>query len=73
MRKNLKRFASRMDSSSVGGAMVLGVSKPLVKAHGNSNPYAFCCAIRQVREMVVNDIINHVVDALPKKEVEKND
>lgn len=73
MRKNLKRFASRMDSSSVGGAMVLGVSKPLVKAHGNSDPYAFCCAIRQVREMVVNDIINHVVEALPKKEVEKND
>lgn len=67
MRKNLKRFAGRMDASEVGGAMILGIGKPVVKAHGNADAKTFKSAIRQVRGMVKSDIINKVVEALPKK------
>ncbi|MCR5231901.1 MAG: phosphate acyltransferase PlsX [Acholeplasmatales bacterium] len=69
MRKNLKKFAKRMDSSEVGGAMIFGIGKPVVKAHGNSNAKTFTSAIRQVREMVKSDLISKVILALPQKEV----
>lgn len=68
MRKNLKRFAKRMDSSEIGGAMVLGIGVPVVKAHGNSDPYAFYNAIRQAYEMVKKDVIGHVLKAMPEGE-----
>lgn len=67
MRKNLKRFAKRMDSSEIGGAMVLGIGVPVIKAHGNSDGYAFYNAIRQARNMVDKDVIGHVLSALPKE------
>lgn len=66
MKKSLNKFAKRMSSSEVGGAMILGIKKNVVKAHGNSDPYAFYNAIRQAREMVYSDIINKVVAKLPE-------
>lgn len=73
MKKNLKRFAKRMDSKEVGGAMIFGIGKPVVKAHGNSDGYAFSNAIKQVRQMVKSDLINKVVELLPEKDVLRND
>ena len=71
MRKNIKRFAKRMDTKEVGGAMIFGVSAPVVKAHGNSDAYAFSSAIRQARLMVESNLIETVVKALPEKEKEE--
>ncbi|MDE7161441.1 MAG: phosphate acyltransferase, partial [Anaeroplasmataceae bacterium] len=68
MRKNLKRFKRRMSSKEVGGAMLFGLSKIVVKAHGNSDPIAFFHAIRLSRELVQADIINKVVSKLPPVE-----
>ena len=67
MRKNLKRFQARMDASEVGGAMIVGIPTPVIKAHGSSEPYAFKNAIRQARTMVKSDLINKVIQKLPKK------
>ncbi|MGL4949031.1 MAG: phosphate acyltransferase PlsX [Anaeroplasmataceae bacterium] len=68
MRKNLKRFSKRLDASEIGGAMILGIKNPVIKAHGSSDAYAFFNAIRQARSMVLNDVINKVMNVLPKKE-----
>lgn len=68
MRKNLKRFAKRMDSKEVGGAMIFGINKPVIKAHGNSDDYAFFSAIRQAKVMVESNLIEKVLEKLPKKE-----
>ena len=73
LKKNLKHFAKRMDSKEVGGAMIFGIGKPVVKAHGNSDAYAFSNAIKQVRQMVLTDLINKVCEALPKSEDGKNE
>lgn len=67
MKKNLKRYAKRLDASEIGGAMIFGIGTPVVKAHGSSDPYAFSNAIRQARSMVVNDVIGKVIKALPEK------
>ncbi len=66
MKKNLAKFKKRLDSSEVGGAMVLGVESPVIKAHGNSDSLAFYNAIRQAREMVSNDVINKLKEELLK-------
>ncbi len=68
MRKNIKRFAKRMDSKEVGGAMIFGINKPVVKAHGNSDAYAYASAIKQVRQMVKSNIIEKVIPYLPSIE-----
>lgn len=68
LKKNLVHFKKRLDSSEIGGAMVLGAKAPVVKAHGSSNPKAFMNAIRQARLMVLNKVIEKVKDNLPKKE-----
>lgn len=73
MRKNMKRFKKRMDSKEVGGAMIFGIGKPVVKAHGNSDGYAFSSAITQVYKMVKADLINKVLASLPAKEAAKNE
>ena len=73
MKKNLKRFTNRVNPKEVGGAMIFGIGKPVVKAHGNSDAYAFKSAIKQVRQMVNSDLINKVITALPKEEASANE
>ena len=68
LKKGLKHFAKRMDSKEVGGAMIFGINKPVVKAHGNSDAYAFASAIKQVRQMVKSNIIEKVIPYLPELE-----
>lgn len=73
MRKNIKRFAKRMDSSEVGGAMIVGVQAPVIKAHGNSDAYAFYNAIRQAREMVINKVVDKLKEEINKNQGENNE
>ena len=68
LKKKFKRFKSRFDSKEVGGAMVTGIKVPVIKAHGNSDDYAFYNAIRQAYQMVKGDVINKVINSLPKDE-----
>ena len=43
----IKRFAKTMDYKEYGGALFLGVKKPVVKAHGSSDDYLFYFTIKQ--------------------------
>ncbi len=53
----LKKFG---DYSEVGGAPLLGVKKPIIKAHGGSNAKAIKNAIRQAKLCIENDVINKI-------------
>ena len=46
-KKQLGSVKKKFDSSEQGGAPLLGISKPVIKAHGSSNAKAFKNAIRQ--------------------------
>ena len=52
-----RRVAKLMDYSEVGGAPLLGVQGPVVKAHGSSNGHAMACAIRQAALMARGDVV----------------
>lgn len=67
LKKKLKHFKSRLDSSEIGGAMVLGARGNIVKAHGSSDPKAFKNAIRQARMMVKGEVIKKVRENLVKE------
>lgn len=58
------RIKKRMDASEVGGAMLLGVTAPVIKAHGSSDAVALMNAIRQAREAVSQDVVNKISQAL---------
>ena len=45
-------FKKRMDYREVGGTMLLGISKPVVKAHGSSDARAIRSAVKQAIEAV---------------------
>lgn len=47
MKKQLGGLKKDLDSSEHGGAPILGISKPVIKAHGSSDAKAFKNAIRQ--------------------------
>lgn len=56
----LKDITGMMDYSRVGGTMLLGISKPVIKAHGSSNAAAVCSAVRQAMECVSSGICEQI-------------
>ncbi len=47
VKKPLAEMKKALDSTEHGGSPILGISKPVIKAHGSSNAKAFKNAIRQ--------------------------
>ena len=58
----------KMDASAVGGAILLGVQAPVIKAHGSSDSVAFMNAIRQARETVKQDVVAKISQELLKED-----
>lgn len=58
----LKDLKKMMSADEVGGTALLGISKPVIKAHGSSNDYAFKNAIRQARDFASSGIIESIVE-----------
>ena len=52
----IKAFRKQMDYKEVGGSALLGVRKPVIKAHGSSDGTAFFNAVRQAKRCVEGDV-----------------
>ncbi len=71
----VKAFKKKLDYTEVGGAVLMGISKPVIKAHGSSNAKAFYNAIRQAKNCVdgkVIDAISQSLEAVKVKEKSSN-
>lgn len=64
--KKVKAFKKKMDYSETGGAVLMGISKPVIKAHGSSDAKAFYNAIRQAKNCVDGDVIGEITRSLDK-------
>ena len=62
--KDIKAFKKKLDTSEVGGAVLMGISRPVIKAHGNSDAKAFYNAIRQAKNCVEGDVIGEISRSL---------
>ncbi len=56
MKKQVAGLKKRFDASEYGGAPLLGLSKPVIKAHGSSDARAIVNALRQAERCVATRI-----------------
>ncbi len=73
MKPQIKEFKKEFDASEYGGAPLLGISKPVVKAHGSSDAVAVKNAIRQTIDFVNTGIIKELARRVAKKEESENE
>lgn len=66
IKPELRKFKKMMDYTEVGGAPLLGISKPCVKAHGSSDAKAFKSAIGQVINYARSGTIEKIAEKLGK-------
>ena len=62
LKNQIKKLKNRLDYTEYGGAMLLGISKPIIKAHGSSDANAFKNAIKQARMCVEQKIVDEIVN-----------
>ena len=62
----LSKFSKKMDYKSYGGALFLGVKKPVVKAHGSSDEKLFEFTIKQAEKFVENNTVEKMIAAFEK-------
>ena len=62
LKKDVKGLAGKIDPNEVGGTALLGISKPVIKAHGSSEDEAFFAAIRQAAAFAESGIVEDITE-----------
>ena len=62
----IKRFGKMVDYKEYGGALFLGVKKPVVKAHGSSDAKLFEFTIKQAEQFVNNKVVDIMIEEFEK-------
>ena len=60
VKDKLGDFKKTLDPSEVGGTPFLGISRPVIKAHGSSNARAIFNAVRQARDFAASGFIGDI-------------
>lgn len=67
LKPDLKGLQKKLDYSEHGGACLFGLKSPVIKAHGSSDQQAIFHAIRQARDMAMNQVSEKIADAVKEK------
>ena len=70
MKDSLREFKSKLDPDRVGGTAFLGISKPVIKAHGSSGARAIENAIYQAVRVAESGIIAAIEENIDQMKVE---
>ena len=70
MKDSLREFKSKLDPDRVGGTAFLGISKPVIKAHGSSSARAIENAIYQAVRVAESGIIAAIEENIDQMKVE---
>ncbi len=62
IKKDFGSVKSLLDPNEVGGTPFLGITKPVIKAHGSSNARAIRSAVMQAINIVENDISGKIAE-----------
>ena len=60
LKKDLYGLKQMLDASEVGGTAFIGITKPVIKAHGSSNARAIRSAVKQAIAFVNAGVINDI-------------
>ena len=58
----LSKMKKMLDPNEVGGTALLGIARPVFKAHGSSNAYAIRNAIGQAKDFAKSNIIADITE-----------
>lgn len=58
----IKKFGKTVDYKEYGGALFLGVKKPVVKAHGSSDARLFEYTLKQAEQFVKNKAVDKMIE-----------
>lgn len=64
LKPQLKRLRRRLDYTEYGGAPILGIAAPVIKAHGSSSPKAIVSAVKMAKRVVESDFHRRVTSVL---------
>ena len=70
MRGAFRKIKKVLDYSKYGGAVLLGIEKPVVKAHGSSKAESVCAAILQVRDAAASGLVGSIKEMLAGVDLE---
>ena len=65
-KSGIDEMMAMLDYREVGGTALLGIRKPVIKAHGSSDPRAFRSAIRQAMEAARQDMTMELEQSLQR-------
>ena len=68
----LRGLKKKLSTSEYGGAVLLGVNAPVIKAHGNSKAEGFCSAIRVAAEFARSGAIAQIESVMGNKTAEES-
>ena len=71
LKGQLAGFKKLLDANEVGGTALLGISKPVIKAHGSASELGFCNAVRQAMEVARSGIIDDIAQNIDKMRIEQ--
>jgi glycerol-3-phosphate acyltransferase PlsX len=60
IKNDLKQLKKRLDVREVGGTALLGISKPVIKAHGSSAARAIRSAVSQAIRFIEAGVISEI-------------
>jgi len=64
IRGKLRKLRDELDPERVGGAILLGLRKPVVVAHGSFGPHGIESAVRLAQRAVTEDMVGQTAAAL---------
>ncbi|QSX06597.1 phosphate acyltransferase PlsX [Sedimentibacter sp. zth1] len=64
---SLRKFKKRFDYGEYGGAMLLGVNAPVIKAHGSSDSIAIKNAIKQSKTILDSSIVDLIRESISRR------
>ena len=63
----MSKVMGKMDYRKLGRGVFLGVKKPIIKAHGNSNKTAFNYTLKQAEEYAKAGIIEELTEKMGRE------
>ena len=71
VKSDINEMKKLMDPSEVGGTPFLGISKPVIKAHGSSDARAICNAVLRAKEYAESGFIADIENNIAAMKVER--
>ena len=63
---SINKFSKMLNYKEYGGALFLGVKRPVIKAHGSSDEYLFYFTIKQAEKFVESKAVEMMIEEFEK-------